>query len=125
MVIVQDRSLRKPTGGRNTGTRPKRLAQKGDNPSLTVIGSKRIRVKRTRGGSEKKSLLGVETVNLLDTKTNKIVKATLKSVKESKANRNYVRRNILTKGTVVETDKGVAVITSRPGQHGSVNAVLQ
>ena len=36
------------------------------------------------------------------------------------ANRHYVRRNILTKGTVITTDKGNAVITSRPGQEARI-----
>jgi small subunit ribosomal protein S8e len=32
--------------------------------------------------------------------------------------------NIITKGAVIETDAGKARVTSRPGQHGVVNAVL-
>ena len=35
-----------------------------------------------------------------------------------------VRRNILTKGAIIETDAGKAKITNRPGQEGTVNAVL-
>jgi small subunit ribosomal protein S8e len=35
-----------------------------------------------------------------------------------------VRRNIITRGAVVETKLGRARITSRPGQHGVANAVL-
>ena len=30
----------------------------------------------------------------------------------------------MTKGTIIETEKGKAKITSRPGQEGSINAVL-
>ena len=43
---------------------------------------------------------------------------------ENTANPNYVRQNIITKGSVIETEKGKAKVTSRPGQHGVVNAVL-
>jgi len=45
-------------------------------------------------------------------------------VLENPANRHFVRRNILTKGTIIETVKGKAKITGRPGQEGMVNAVL-
>ena len=45
-------------------------------------------------------------------------------VVDNPANRNFVKRNIMTKGTVVETDKGKVRITSRPGQEGSLNGVL-
>ena len=45
-------------------------------------------------------------------------------VVENSANPNYVRQNIITKGSIIETEKGKAKVTSRPGQHGVVNAVL-
>ncbi|RLF79472.1 30S ribosomal protein S8e, partial [Thermococci archaeon] len=40
------------------------------------------------------------------------------------ANRQYVRRNIITKGAIIQTEIGKAIVTSRPGQDGVVNAVL-
>ena len=43
---------------------------------------------------------------------------------ENPSNVNYVRRNIVTKGAVIETSEGRARVTSRPGQTGQVNAVL-
>ena len=48
----------------------------------------------------------------------------LKTVLENPANRHYVRRNIITKGTIVDTEKGKAIITSKPGQEGCINAKL-
>jgi small subunit ribosomal protein S8e len=48
----------------------------------------------------------------------------LKTEKENPANRNFARMNILTKGAIVDTEVGSIRITSRPGQHGLVNAVL-
>lgn len=125
MAITQDRSLRKPTGGRNKSTRPKRLHMTGNKPSLTVIGEKRrLRNWRMKGGSEKKGLLSIGEVNLYDPKSKKHVKAKIKVVKESASNRNYVRRNIITKGTIIETDKGLAKVTNRPGQERSLNAIM-
>ncbi|MCW1299110.1 MAG: 30S ribosomal protein S8e, partial [Candidatus Parvarchaeum sp.] len=41
-------------------------------------------------------------------------------VLENKANRSYARRNIITKGAVIETDQGKAVVINRPGQDGQV-----
>ncbi len=125
MVIIQDRSTRKHTGGRNKSSRTKRLALTGGNPSLTAIGEKRAKNTRVRGGIRKTSLLSVDVVNLFDPKTGKHTKAKLKEVKESESNRNYVRRNIITKGSVVNTDKGLAVVTNRPGQEGAINCVLK
>ena len=43
---------------------------------------------------------------------------------ENTANPNYVRRNIITKGAIVETPEGNAKVTSRPGQDGVINGIL-
>lgn len=42
---------------------------------------------------------------------------------ENPANIHYVRRNIITKGAVVDTSVGKVKITSRPGQSGSLSGV--
>ena len=46
-----------------------------------------------------------------------------RTVRKNASNPNYVRRNIITKGAVIDTDAGRARVTSRPGQDGQVNAV--
>ena len=51
-------------------------------------------------------------------------KATIKMVVENKANKDFVRMNILTKGAIIETDLGKARIINRPGQEPQINAVL-
>ena len=79
---------------------------------------------RVRGGNEKNRLLRSNVANVFDPKKKKYVKAKIEAVLENPANRHYVRRNIMTKGTVIKTDKGNAKITSRPGQDGVINAVL-
>jgi small subunit ribosomal protein S8e len=117
--------LRKPTGGRYKAVRTKRRYRAGSKPSLTGIGEKRLRMRRSRSGERKQGLLLAETVNLYDPKTKKYVKAKIKTVKESNANRNFVRRNIITKGTIIETDKGLAIVTNRPGQESTINAVIK
>jgi len=67
-------------------------------------------------------LLSADVANVFDGK--KYHKSKIKEVVKNKANRHFVRRNILTKGAVIETELGKAKITSRPGQEGMVNAVL-
>ncbi|MFI5412752.1 MAG: hypothetical protein ACHQX1_02580, partial [Candidatus Micrarchaeales archaeon] len=48
----------------------------------------------------------------------------IKGVTESKDNRNFARQNIITKGTIITTELGKAIVTNRPGREGSVNAKL-
>jgi len=43
---------------------------------------------------------------------------------ETPSNRFLARQNILTKGTIVETDAGKVRITNRPTQEGMVNGIL-
>ena len=124
MVLTQYRSKRKATGGLYKRSRSKRLHEIGRSPSLTKIDEKRLKKVRTRGGNQKFRLLQTNVANLLDQKTKKYTKAKILNVVESKASRHFVRRNIITKGAVIETDKGKAKVTSRPGQDGTVNAVL-
>lgn len=123
MVIIQQKSGRKVTGGRyNSRVKSKKKVYKGSDPTFSKMGTPKKKVARTRGGSLKTRVLRAETVNLLDGKS--YTQAKIITVVENAANRNYVRRNILTKGTVVNTDKGKAKITNRPGQEGVVNAIL-
>lgn len=125
MAITHRRSKRKPSGARyKKKGRSKKLHQRGSLPTHPVIDKRKSKKVRTKGGSAKQRLMRTDTANVLDPKTKKYSKAKIQNVVENTANRNYVRRNILTKGTVIKTDKGNAKITSRPAQDGTVNAVL-
>ncbi|MDD5086511.1 MAG: 30S ribosomal protein S8e [Candidatus Nanoarchaeia archaeon] len=124
MVISQRRSKRKSTSSRYKGNRGKRMYEQGRVPSLTKVDERKPKVIRTRGGNEKTILLNDNIVNLIDKKTKKYSKAKITSVVETPSNRHFVRRNIMTKGSVIDTDKGKARITNRPGQEGTINAVL-
>lgn len=112
------------TGGRYTATLPKRKHMIGRAATLTKIDETKRKIIRTKGGGVKVRLQSCNTANLIDPKTKKAVKAKIVDVLENPANRYYVRRDILTKGTIIETDKGKARVTSRPAQDGTVNAVL-
>jgi len=124
MVIVHRRSRRKSTGGRYHYVRGKRRYEMGRLPASTKIGkTKRVMIS-TKGGNTKTRLLTSTTANLLDPKTKTYSKAAISTVVETPANRHFARRNIITKGTIIQTDKGKAKVTSRPGQDGVVNAIL-
>lgn len=124
MVVNQKRSKRKVSGGRYIKAGQKRLAQKGNIPTLTKLAETKVKKIKSRGGNSKERLIYADVANVFDKKANKYKKVKILNIVDNPANRNFVRRNIITKGTVMETEAGKAVVTSRPGQESVVNAVL-
>ena len=124
MAMVHSRSQKKQSGSRYIPFRKKRVYEMGSLPANTKVGKQVTRSHRAKAGIKKIRLLSAETANLFDPKTKKYQKAKIKTVIESAANRHFVRRNIITKGAIIETEAGKAKVTSRPGQHGIINAVL-
>ena len=124
MALWQGKSRRKPTGGRLIFSKGKRRFEIGTEKQFTKIGTQSLKKYRTTGGNEKVRILSAEYANVVDKKTNRTAKVKILSVKTNPADPNYVQRNLLNKGAVIKTDLGDAVITSRPGQDGAVNAVL-
>ena len=124
MEISQRRSKRRSTSSRYKDNRGKRVYEQGRVPSLTKVDERKSKVIRMRGGDKKTILFNENNANLMDKKTGKYAKAKIISVVETPANRHFVRRNIMTKGCTIQTDKGRAVVTNRPGQEGTINAVL-
>ncbi|AIU70221.1 hypothetical protein TEU_07680 [Thermococcus eurythermalis] len=124
MAIWQGRSLKKPSGGRIVLARKKRKRELGREPANTRVAEEREKRKiiRTYGGNRKVRLIEALYANVFDGGKGKKVK--ILNVVENPANRQYARRNIITKGAIIETEIGRAVVTSRPGQDGVVNAVL-
>ncbi|MBN1762136.1 MAG: 30S ribosomal protein S8e [Methanomicrobia archaeon] len=120
----QGKSRRKSTGGRLHRNRKKREHEAGRPAADTTIGETRRRTIRTRGGRSKLRLLKCELANVADPKSGTTKTVKIITVKKNPANPFYARRNITTKGAVIETELGDAVVTSRPGQEGIVNAVL-
>ena len=116
MAHSQFRSRRKPTGGRYKNTRSKSLSELGSEPANTRVDKKRVKEVKGLGFTTKRRALSLKEVTVTDGK--KSFKTEMLNVVENPANRNYVRRNILTKGAIVETPKGKVRITNRPGQEG-------
>lgn len=123
MARSQSRSKRKISGGRYHPYRTKRKRELARLPTLTKLNERKVKELRIKGGHFKQVLLSVKQVNVTD-KQGKTQKTEIVNVIENPANPNLVRRNIITKGTIVETNLGKAKITSRPGQEGALNAVL-
>lgn len=118
----QGRSRRTKTGARTVAHGNKKKHELGRSPTETELGEPRYRVVDARGGDSKVRALSTNVANV--TKDGETVHAEILDVVENTANPNYVRRNILTKGAIIDTDEGEARVTSRPGQTGQVNAVL-
>ena len=51
-------------------------------------------------------------------------KVEIKNVLETPSNRFLARQNVLTKGTILETELGKVKITNRPSQEGMINGIL-
>jgi small subunit ribosomal protein S8e len=122
MAVRHDRSMTKKTGGRIRPYRKSRKYDHGSEFSAPELGESRVEKRDGRGTTQKQVVRRSSTVNLAV--DGEVKNVEIESVEDNPANPNYVRRSLLTKGTVIQTPEGEAVITSRPGQEGVVNAKL-
>lgn len=118
MVFWHLKSRRKKTGGRASRNKKKKKFERGGYFIPVKIGENKPKVNRVRGGNIKLKLLTTEFVNVAGKKY-KILQ-----VLENKANFRFEREKIITKGAILETEKGKVKVTSRPGQDGVVNGVF-
>lgn len=117
----QGRSARKRTGGRLKHASKKKRHQLGREPTETTVDDPRFRVIDARGTEDKLRALSTNVAHLAD--GGETTEVDIEDVVENPANVNYARRNIITKGAIIETSEGQARVTSRPGQVGQVSAV--
>ncbi len=124
MARSTQRSKRKASGGRYHFTRGKRLRElAGFQANTKLSPDRKVKSLRVRGGEVKYSMLAASHVNVCD-KKGKATKTEILNVVGNPANPHLVRRNIITKGALVETKMGKVRITSRPGQEAALNGVL-
>ena len=123
MGIWQGRSRRKRTGGRLRPIRKKRRFEISPELQHATVGPGTVKEYRGRGANLKLRILTAESVNVFDPSTKSMKVAKIVTVRENPANPNYVQRNIITKGAILETDMGLVRVRSRPGQDGVLNAV--
>jgi len=125
MGFYQGPDNRKITGGLKGNHRDKRKYEIGNPSTLTTLSAEDIRIKdRTLGGNFKVRLKYTTTANVLDPATNTAKKVKILEVLETPANKELARRGIIIRGAKIRTEAGLAVVTSRPGQDGVINAVL-
>jgi len=115
---------RKNTGGMIKLARKKRKYEISGFPVYTKIGKDKKKKYRMLGGKKKTKAFAVEFANVLDPATSKIQKIKILDVVENPANPHFVRRKVITKGSIIKTELGNARVSSRPSQHGIVNAVM-
>ena len=122
---VQGKSKRTSTGSIYNLARKKKKCQMGREVLRTKIEEKRrLKTIECRGNVKKFRLKADQFANVFDPKTKKTSKIKITNVIENPSDPHFVRRNIVTKGAVLETEKGKAKVTSRPSQDGTINAVL-
>jgi len=124
MALWQGESKRSKSGRRIRYARGKRKFEIGREEHLTTIGENRLKNVRTKGNNRKSRVKTTNVAYLVDPKSNKATKTEILTVVENAANIHYVRRNIINKGAIIDTKLGKAKVTSRPGQCGTVNAIL-
>ncbi len=123
MGIWQGRSRRKRTGGRLRPVRKKRRFEIARELQTATVGAGKVKTYRVRGGNRKLRILTAMTVNVYDPASRSMKSAKIVTVRENPANPNYVQRNIITRGAILETELGLVQIRSRPGQDGVLNGV--
>jgi len=72
----------------------------------------------------KRKLLKDDCANVADPSSRRTERVKIIRVLRNPVNVDYDRRNIITRSTIIVTDLGEAVVTSRTGQDGVINAVL-
>ena len=115
---------RKLTGGRKRAYRVKRKFETGTFPAETTLGEPKRKTVRGFGGNTKVKTFTDKFASVTDPKSGKTEKTEILRVVKNRANVDYNRRGVITKGAEIETALGLARVTSKPGSHGAINAVL-
>lgn len=129
MAQTKKKARRKSPGRKISGGLYKREKKKpkhslGHAARVVKLGETKQKKLKIRGGNEKIVLLKSDSINIIDKKTHKATKAKIINVTETPSNRFLARQNVLTKGAIIETDKGKVKITNRPSQEGNVQGIL-
>ena len=119
---IENLGTSKITGGRRHPLRSRRKYEIDRFPNEAVIGNQVTVTRKVRGKNIKSAIKTIDSVNLaIDSK---IKRVKIIKVLENATNNDYQRRGIISKGAILETEEGKCRVVSRPGQHGTVNAIL-
>jgi small subunit ribosomal protein S8e len=115
---------RKKTGGKKRAFRTHRVYEQGRQPVETLFGETKRKEVKGISRISKIKLVKADYVNVSNPETGKTDRLEILDVVSNPANADYNRRGVITKGTIVRTANGLAKIVSRPGQEGSLSAVV-
>jgi len=119
---IENLGTSKVTGGRRHPLRSRRKYEIDRFPNEALIGEQITITRKVRGKNVKTAIKTIDSVNLaIDSK---IKRVKIIKVLENATNNDYQRRGIISKGAILETEEGKCRVVSRPGQHGTVNAIL-
>lgn len=119
---IENLGTSKVTGGRRHPLRSRRKYEIDRFPNEASIGKQITITRKVRGKNIKTAIKTIDSVNLsIDSK---IKRVKIIKVLENATNNDYQRRGIISKGAILETEEGKCRVVSRPGQHGTVNAIL-
>jgi small subunit ribosomal protein S8e len=121
---VENLAGRKFTGGKKVASRGRRKYEVDRYPNEATIGTIDIVTRKVRGGSTKAAFKTADFANITDPNSNKTIRSKILRVTKNFANKDYERRGVISKGALIETEAGLARVSSRPGQHGIVNAII-
>ena len=119
---IENLHTSKITGGRRHVLRSRRKYEIDRFPNEALIGDQITITRKVRGKNTKVAIKTINSVNLaIDSK---IKRVKIIKVLENATNNDYQRRGVISKGAILETEEGKCRVVSRPGQHGTVNAIL-
>jgi len=119
---IENLGTSKVTGGRRHPLRSRRKYEMDRFPNEAIIGEQITITRKVRGKNVKTAIKTIDSVNLaIDSK---IKRVKIIKVLENVTNNDHQRRGIISKGAILETEEGKCRVVSRPGQHGTVNAIL-
>lgn len=121
---LENLTKRKASGGRRRALRGRRKFEMDRYPAEPVLAKQLIVVRRVRGHNLKPAAKMAEFANVVDPESKKVTKMKIVEVTHNPANKDYERRGVITKGAMIKTEAGTARVLSRPGQDGTINAIL-
>ncbi len=113
---------RKISGGRYKKSRKTKMYERPGQRIIVKLGKAKRKSKRVKGGKLKTFTLGADSINVFS--KGKVKKTKIKNVLETPSNKFLARQNVITKGTIVDTEMGKVKVTNRPSQEGVLNGIL-
>jgi len=114
---------KKISGGKYVKRRKTKSYERTGQKKIVKLGDEKRRSTRVMGGNKKTFMLKAKSINIMG-KNKKTQKVQIKNVIETPSNRFLARQNIITKGTILDTELGKVRVTNRPTQEGVLNGIL-